>query len=71
MIDEYDKNYFLLLEFERLMGLPDGWTAFGCDGKPISDSQRYKAIGNSVAVPCAEFVMGGIASQLRKKQQLM
>jgi site-specific DNA-cytosine methylase len=42
-------------ECERLMGLPDGWTA------GHSDTARYKAIGNSVAVPCAEFVMKRIA----------
>jgi len=48
-------------ECERLQGFPDGWTAYGHDGRPISDTQRYKALGNSVAIPCVEFVMGNIA----------
>jgi DNA (cytosine-5)-methyltransferase 1 len=45
------------LECERLQGYPDGWT----DLPGASDSARYKALGNSVAIPCVEFVMRGIA----------
>jgi DNA (cytosine-5)-methyltransferase 1 len=45
------------LECERLQGYPDGWTEFGADGELISDNQRYKAIGNSVAVPCVVLVL--------------
>lgn len=53
-------------ECERLQGYPDGWTAFGHDGKDISDTKRYQMLGNSVAIPCVAFVMGNIAAQLRK-----
>ena len=49
------------LECERLQGFPDGWTRHGYDGKPISDTQRYKALGNSVAIPCVAYVMGNMA----------
>ena len=45
------------LECERLQGFPDGWT----DIPGASDSARYKALGNSVAIPCVEFIMDGIA----------
>ena len=45
------------MECERLQGFPDGWT----DIAGGSDSSRYKALGNSVAIPCVEFVMRGIA----------
>lgn len=38
------------LECERLQGFPDNFTAIGADGKPISDSQRYKVLGNAVTV---------------------
>lgn len=48
------------IEGERLQGFPDDWTKYGKDGKEISDTQRYKAIGNSIAVPCAERVFAGI-----------
>ena len=41
------------LECERLQGFPDGWT----DIPGTSDSARYKALGNSVAIPCVDFVM--------------
>lgn len=41
------------LECERLQGFPDEWT--GIPG--ASDSARYRALGNSVAVPCVEFIM--------------
>ena len=41
-------------ECERLMGLPDDWTLVPYRGKPAADGPRYKAIGNSMAVPvCA------------------
>jgi len=39
------------LEAERLQGYPDGWT----EGE--SDTQRYAAIGDSVAIPCVEWIM--------------
>lgn len=32
-----------------------------------TDSAEYKAFGNSVAVPCVEFVMGGIVELVRKE----
>lgn len=43
-------------EAERLQGFPDGWTATGADGKQISDSARYRALGNAVTVNVAEYV---------------
>jgi len=49
------------LECERLQGFPDGWTEI----PGASDSARYKALGNSVAIPCVEFIMGRIAAALR------
>ena len=49
------------LECERLQGFPDGWT----DIPDASDSARYKALGNSVAIPCVEFIISRIAAVLR------
>lgn len=49
------------LECERLMGLPENWTKYGCKDEEISDHARYRALGNSIALPCAEYVMAGIA----------
>ena len=53
-------------ETERMMGLPEGWTEYGADGKPISSTQRYRALGNSIALPCADYLMAGIAEVLDK-----
>jgi DNA (cytosine-5)-methyltransferase 1 len=44
------------VECERLQGFPDGWTALGHDSKQISDSARYRMLGNAVAVPCVEWI---------------
>lgn len=44
------------LECERLQGFPDGWTDIEYKGKPAPDGARYKALGNSWAVPCARWV---------------
>lgn len=48
------------LECERLQGFPDGWT----DIPSASDSARYKALGNSVAIPCVDYIMHGVAAAL-------
>lgn len=47
------------VECERLQGFPDGWTQFGLfDGqkKELSDSQRYKLMGNAVSVAVVKMV---------------
>ena len=38
-------------ECERLQGYPDGWTNF------VSDSQRYKTLGNSISVPVVQYLV--------------
>lgn len=48
------------LECERLDGFPDNWTEYGASGKEMSDKTRYEALGNSIAVPCADKVFAGI-----------
>ena len=52
------------LECERLMGFPDHWT----DIPGASDSVRYRALGNSVAVPCVEYILCGIAYFLERQE---
>lgn len=56
----YAVRRLLPVECERLQGFPDNWTAYGHDDKPISDTKRYAAIGNSVAIPCVDYIMSGI-----------
>lgn len=43
------------LECERLQGLPDNYTLI--PHKSCSDSARYKAIGNGMAIPCSDYVL--------------
>ena len=44
------------VECERLQGFPDGWTDVEYRGKPAPDTQRYKALGNSMAVPVIAWI---------------
>jgi DNA (cytosine-5)-methyltransferase 1 len=48
-------------ECERLQGFPDGWTAVPYRGKPASDGPRYRALGNSMAVPVMRWLGERIA----------
>jgi DNA (cytosine-5)-methyltransferase 1 len=43
-------------ECERLQGFPDDYTQVTHRGKPAADSPRYKALGNSWAVPCVRWI---------------
>lgn len=57
------------MECERLQGFPDEWTDIGewCDSKgklrKPSDSPRYKALGNSIALPFWDFLAKRISAQ--------
>ena len=59
LVMEPDRQYAQLirrltpLECERLQGFLDDWTNI----PGASDSARYRALGNSVAIPCVEFIM--------------
>jgi len=46
------------VECERLQGMADGYTAVKYNGKPAKDGPRYKAIGNSMAVPVLSWILG-------------
>jgi DNA (cytosine-5)-methyltransferase 1 len=43
-------------ECERLQGFPDGYTLIPYRGKSASDGPRYKALGNSMAVPVMRWI---------------
>lgn len=64
------------LECERLQGYPDGWTDIGewvdSTGKKRkeSDSARYKALGNSIAIPQWYWIFQKMASYLPKNATL-
>lgn len=57
----------LPVECERLQGLPDDWTKISYRGKPqesCPDSPRYKAIGNSWAVPVIRWLGERIKNEI-------
>lgn len=64
-------------ECERLQGFPDGWTDIGAwtdeKGKlhkESSDSARYKALGNSIALPPWKWVLKRICAQYERNATL-
>ena len=60
------------LECERLQGYPDGWTDIGewvdSNGKKHgeADSPRYKALGNSIALPFWQWMARRICAQYER-----
>ena len=44
------------MECERLQGFPDGYTAITYNRKSAKDGPRYKALGNSMAVPVMAWI---------------
>lgn len=65
------------LECERLQGFPDGWTDIGAwtdeKGKlhkESSDSARYRALGNSIALPPWKWVLKRLCVQYERDATL-
>lgn len=44
-------------ECERLQAFPDDWTRYGKDGEEISDTQRYKCLGNAVTTTVISYII--------------
>lgn len=56
-------------ECESLQGFPDDWTKCDTDGNELKDTPRYKALGNSIAIPCALRVFQGIVETMAKEKR--
>ena len=56
-------------ETERLQGLPDDWTLI--NHKTCSDSSRYKAIGNGMAQPVADWIIKRIVEEIGNENNEM
>jgi DNA (cytosine-5)-methyltransferase 1 len=57
------------VECERLQGFPDNYTMIPWKKKPADvcpDGPRYKALGNSMAVPCMRWIGERIASEIKE-----
>ena len=59
-------RYLTPMECERLMDFPDDYTKYSYTGATIKDSARLKAIGNSIALPCADYIFSGIKEVLEE-----
>lgn len=57
------------VECERLMGYPDGYTAILYRNKPAADSPRYRALGNSMAVPIVRWLCERITKAIDGPKQ--
>ena len=73
LVMEPDRQYARLIrrltpgECELLQGFPLGWT----DIPSASDSARYRALGNSVPVPCVEFIMKSLQAVAAMEADVM
>ena len=54
-------------ECERLQGFPDDYTIVPWRGEPCPDGPRYKALGNSMAVPVMRWIGRRIDEKLRER----
>lgn len=56
-ISSIPPRYLMPIECERIQGFPDNWTnVLGPNGKLLSNTRRYKMIGNSMAVPVMRWI---------------
>ena len=73
LVVEPDRQYAQLVrrltpwECELLQGFPLGWT----DIPSASDSARYRALGNSIPVPCVEFIMKSLQAVAAMEADVM
>ena len=73
LVVEPDRQYAQLIrrltpwECELLQGFPLGWT----DIPSASDSARYRALGNSIPVPCVEFIMKSLQAVAAMEADVM
>ena len=73
LVVEPDRQYAQLIrrltpwECELLQGFPLDWT----DIPSASDSARYRALGNSVAIPCVEFIMKSLQAVAAMEADVM
>ena len=64
----YAVRRLMPIECERLQGLPDNYTYLPGE-KCCSDSARFKALGNGMAQPCADFVVRRIVEEMEKDNE--
>lgn len=56
MTDDFIIRRLTPIECERVQGFEDNYTQYGCNGELISDSQRYRLLGNAVTTNVVEHI---------------
>ena len=59
-------RYGVWIGTKRLQGFPDDYTLIPYRGKPAADGPRYKALGNSKAVPVVRWIGRRIGAVMKK-----
>lgn len=54
---DYTYRAITPVECERLQAFPDNWTKYGADDQPISNTQRYKCLGNAVTTTVVKYII--------------
>ena len=67
--DGYRIRRLTPVECERLQGFPDDWTLYGVDGELISDTQRYKCIGNAVTTNVITAIVDEMFDKIKENQK--
>ena len=58
------------VECARLQGFPDDHTVITYHGKPAADGPQYKALGNSMAVPCVRWILDRVRAGILLQHQI-
>ena len=65
-MENYSIRKLTPTECERLQAFPDGWTKYGMNGELISDTQRYKCLGNAVTTTVITAIVNEVFKDYEK-----
>ena len=73
MVQDMEETHYAVrrltpIECERLQGWPDNYTNVMHNGKPASDSARYKALGNGMAQPCPRWILKRLVEEMENEE---
>lgn len=66
-MDDFIIRRLTPVECERLQGFDDNYTKYGKDGEIISDTQRYRCLGNAVTTNVIEYIFNNWDLNVKEK----
>ena len=63
-LDEMTRRKLTEVEYERLQGLPDGYTDVNINGRKLSYSKRCSLMGNGWNEPTVEWILSGLKENI-------